>query len=48
MTMAARHTVNAQKWKDIKIPTTKEWIYKLMELAEVAKLATLMKVKSLP
>lgn len=45
MTVTAR-LLHAQSWKDTQILTPEEWIMKLMELAQMAKLATLMKDKS--
>lgn len=34
----AARLLNAQRWKSIEIPTREEWIVKLLELAEMAKL----------
>lgn len=45
VTMAAR-VLYAQRWKDTQILTTEEWVMKLMELAEMAKLSTWMKDNS--
>lgn len=43
-TVAAR-CLYAQSWKDTQILTPEEWIMRLMELAQMAKLTTLMKDK---
>lgn len=39
MAMAAR-LLNAQRWKNTEIGTTKEWTMKMIELVEMAKLTS--------
>lgn len=43
MTTAARQV---QRWKNVQNPTMEEWMVKLMELYEMAKLITLIKEKT--
>lgn len=37
----------AQKWKSLTLPTTEEWCVKMLELAEIVKLASLMREQSI-
>lgn len=46
MVTAARF-LYAQRWKDLQIPKMEEWLAKLMELAEMAKLRDFVKEKTL-
>ena len=41
--ITAARLLYAQKWKNETIPTANEWIMKMMELAEMAKLTTIIK-----
>ena len=45
--ITAVRVLYAQRWKDSIIPTMEEWMVKLMELAEMAKLTALIREKTL-